>query len=155
MSKYKFQNIKTFKKLNSIIKNLSIVLILAFTFSCTSKEKITFSNDHLIGEYSSTKNGKIEFVIKKDELGYYLQQLIKNGTDWSPRENLSEMTDAELEENLGPNWKEYTLAGLTSGVCSYFRGSESKLSNGITIGKQNESKYFSRCFTDNNFYRIR
>lgn len=138
-----------------MIKYLSILLILVLTFSCTNKEKVTFSNDLLIGQYSSTKNGKIEFVIKKDESGYYLQQLIKNGTDWSPRENLTEMTEAELKENLGENWKEYTLAGLTSGVCSYFRGTESKLSNGITIGKQDSSKYISRCFTDNNFYRIK
>ncbi|WP_435262047.1 hypothetical protein [Tenacibaculum sp. nBUS_03] len=138
-----------------MVKKISILLISLFVLSCSQNDNTIFSNDHLIGEFSSKEGGQVEFVIKKDESGYYLQQLIENGTTWSPRENLTPMTEKELENNLGANWKDYTLAGLTSGTCSYFRGTESKLSSGITIGDQDKSKYFSRCFTDNNFFRVK
>ncbi|MBU3024769.1 MULTISPECIES: hypothetical protein [Zobellia] len=138
-----------------MIKNLSIVMSFILITACSQKEKATFSNEHLLGEYSSTKNGKTEFVIKKDESGYYFQQSIENGTGWSPREDLTEMTEEQLKEELGPNWKEFTLAGLTSGFCSYFRVSDNSKTGGISMGKQPETEYFSRCFGDNFFYKIK
>ncbi len=140
--------------MKKMYKNILTLLILVLFTSCGNKKE-TFSNDLLIGEYSSTKNGTVEFVIKKDETGYYFQQSIKNGTDWAPRENLTEMTEKELEENLGRNWKEYTYAGLTSGICSYFKGSKTKITKGITAGDQPNTVYFSRCFSDNYFYKIK
>ena len=138
-----------------MIKKSSILLTVLLVFSCANKEKITFSNEYLLGEYSSVKDGKIEFAIKKDKSGYYFQQPIENGTEWSPRENLTEMTDKELKEELGAKWKDFTLAGLTSGMCSYFRVSANSKTGGMSMGQQPDTEYFSRCFGDNYFYKIK
>ncbi|MDB4292759.1 hypothetical protein N9954_05075 [Maribacter sp.] len=138
-----------------MLKNFTMLLTVLLVFSCSQKEKEAYSNDHLVGEYSSTKNGKTEFAIKKDESGYYFQQPTADGTDWTPREDLTAMTEGQLTEALGANWSDFTLAGLTSGMCSYFRVSKDSNTGGMSMGKQPETEYFSRCFGDNYFYKVK
>lgn len=116
-------------------------------------EKLTFSNDYLIGEFSTQKNGGSELKISKQGTNFVLMNKIDN--KWAAEEKLTEMDEEQLIEKFGDNWMNIVCAALTSGICDYYRLQPGKKLGGITMGDQPDTEYLSRCLADNYLFKVK
>ncbi|MBW3546154.1 MAG: hypothetical protein KY428_11250 [Bacteroidetes bacterium] len=141
-------------KRNSLLQIIALfVLLVGCNQSENKQDKIAFSNDYLIGQFASQKGGEAELMITKKGNEFVLQQLIEDNK-WSEEEKLSPITDDKMEEAFGTDWKDKVSAGLTSGMCSYYRLQPGIDAGGITTGEVIPTEYLSRCFADNYLYKI-
>lgn len=138
--------------------NILFFIGLLTIFSCGQGEKnqgkLTFSNDYLVGGFSSEKNGDEEFKIVKQGDNYILMQKIARN-QWTEGERLSEISNEQLDEKFGDDWTNILSAALTSGMCDYYRLQPGQSLGGITMGAQPDTEYVSRCFADNYLYKVK
>ncbi len=141
------------------MKTIILFLIGSLTLiSCgqgkKTQEKLPFSNDYLIGEFSSQKNGAGELKIAKQGENYVLMQKMENNK-WTEGEKLTALEDGQLIEKFGNNWAGIISAALTSGMCDYYRVQPGESLGGITMGEQPGTEYLSRCFSDSYLYKVK
>jgi len=138
--------------------NILFLIGLLTLISCgqgeNNQEKLAFSNDYLIGEFSSKKNGSEELKIVKQGENYMLMQKIENNK-WAEGEMLTGIKKEQLVEKFGDNWSNIVSAALTSGMCDYYRLQPGENAGGITMGEQPDTEYLSRCFADNYLYKVK
>jgi hypothetical protein len=139
-------------------KNFLLFIGFVFILGCTqnnkTQEKQPFSNDYLIGEFSSQKKGPVELKIVKKGEGYFLSQPIDNNK-WSDEESLKGLSNEQLVEKFGENWSDIIAAALTSGMCDYYKLQPGKSAGGVTMGNQPDTEYLSRCFADNYLFKVK
>jgi len=138
--------------------NILLLIGILTLFSCSqgkkTQEKLPFSNDYLIGEFSSEKKGKGELKIVKQGDFFVLTQKIENDK-WTEGEKLTAVSNEQLIEEFGDNWANVVIAALTSGMCDYYRLQPGASVEGITMGNQPDTDYLSRCFADNYLYKVK
>ena len=119
-----------------------------------TQEKLPFSNDYLIGEFSSQEGGVGELKIAKQGENYMLMQKMENN-EWTKGEKLTAMPGQQLIEKFGKDWPGIISAALTSGMCDCYRVQPGESLGGITMGEQPGTEYFSRCFSDSYLYKVK
>lgn len=142
-----------------MLRYLPILLFTLFTLiiSCTQlnkqQEEIPFSNDYLIGQYSSQENGEVELRIINKGNEIVLQQLMEN-KEWSVEEKLTPVPDEKIRENFGPIWKNKVSAALSSGICDYYRLRQQTTTEKEVKEETLPSEYISYCFAVNYLYKV-